>query len=109
MNTSYFSKYKGDNGISIAAKCPFWFKGKEYKKLAPKYWFFKKYKEDGDEEFYTKQYYKEVLNNLDAKVVYNELGKNSVLLCWEKTGKFCHRRLVAEWLEKELGIEIKEL
>lgn len=109
MNTSYYKKYKGENAVSIAGKCPPWYTGREYKKLAPKYWFFKKYKEDGDKEFYTEQYQKEVLDKLDPQEVYNELGEDAVLLCWEVSNRFCHRHLVARWLEKELGIEIKEL
>ena len=107
MQTSYYAKYKGGNAVSIAGKCPTWYKGREYKKLAPNYWFFKKYKEDGDKEFYTKQYKKEILDKLDPQQVYEELGENAVLLCWEKSG-FCHRFLVARWLEDKLGIEIKE-
>ena len=110
MNTSYYSKNaKNPNAVSIAAKCPSWYEGREYKVLAPKYWFFKKYKEDGDEEFYVEQYYKEVLNKLDAQKVYEDLGEDAVILCWESSEKFCHRHIVAEWLEKELGIEVKEL
>ena len=60
------------------------------------------------EENYTIHYYSEVLNVLDPHQVYGELGENAVLLCWEKQW-FCHRFLVAQWLEKELGIEVKEL
>ncbi len=115
MKTSNFwniDKNNIDDYVSIAAKSPDFYNGREYKKLAPKYWFFKKYKEDGDEEFYTEQYYKEVLDKLDPKEVYKELGgeeNDIILLCWEHYGKFCHRHLVAEWLSKELGIEIKEI
>lgn len=133
MNTSYFAKYKGENAVSIAGKCPDWFKGREYKKLAPKYNFFQKYKRMIDssidksgliganyfpaleekriqaEEFYIQNYQKEVLDKLDAKQVYEELGENAVLLCWERPEKFCHRRMVARWLEKELGVKITEL
>ena len=111
MKTSYYSKNaENPNAISIAAKCPEWYKGREYKKLAPKYWFFKKYKEDGDEEFYKKHYYEEVLNLLDPKEVYKELGEDAVLLCWENKDKFCHRHLVAEWLSLSLEIpKIEEM
>jgi len=110
MNTSYFAiQSKNPNAVSIAGKAPEWFTGKEYKLLAPKYWFFKKYKDDGDKEFYTEQYNIEVLNKLDPKKVYNDLGENAILLCWEKPSEFCHRRLVAEWLEKNLNIKVKEL
>jgi len=132
MNTSYYAKYKGENAVSIAGKCPDWFKGREYKKLAPKYWFFKEYKDtiasvnkpsgqsinqeirikniiQKAEELYIKNYQKEVLDKLNPQQVYEELGEDAVLLCWEKTGQFCHRHLVAKWLEKELGVKITEL
>ena len=110
MQTSYFSKSGNNpNAVSIAAKAPDGFKGRQYKKLAPKYWFFKRYKEDGDKKFYTEQYYTEVLNHLDPQKVFKELGENAILLCWEGSGKFCHRRLAAEWLEKNLGIKIDEI
>lgn len=110
MKTSYFAKYKGENGVCIAGGVPSWFKSRVYKKLAPKYWFFKKWK-DGEftNEDYIKYYYKEVLDKLDAKQVYKELGEDAVLLCYENPNDFCHRHLVAEWLEKELGIEVKEI
>ena len=109
MNTSYFAKYKGTIGVSISAKAPTWWSGREYKKLAPKYWFFMKYKEDGDEEFYTKAYQEEVLDKLDAQEVYNELGSDVVLLCYEKSNTFCHRHLVANWLNEKLNLKITEL
>ena len=32
-----------------------------------------------------------------------------VLLCYEPPGEFCHRRLLAEWIEQHLGMEIPEL
>lgn len=110
MNTSYYAKSaKHPNAVSIAGKAPSWFTGRQYKKLAPKYWFFKKYKEDGDEEFYKVQFQKEVLDKLDPQEVFEELGEDAVILCWEKSGKFCHRYLVAEWLSKALNIKIEEL
>ena len=70
---------------------------------------FQKYKEDHDSVFYTIQYKKEVLDVLDPKKVFEELGENSVLLCWEKPSDFCHRHLVADWFKEKLGIEVKEL
>lgn len=111
LYTSYFNSigWKKKEAISIAGKSPIWYLGAEYKKLAPKFWFFEKYKRDKDKKYYTEQYYKEVLNQLDPEEVYNDLGQNSILLCWEKTGEFCHRHLVAEWLSKSLDIEIIEI
>jgi thermostable 8-oxoguanine DNA glycosylase len=110
MKTSYFAKLgKSSNAVSITGRAPEWFSGRQYKKLAPKLWFYKKYKEDGDEEFYKLQYQKEVLDVLDPKTVYEELSENSVLLCWELPGQFCHRHLVAEWFMKHLNVKVYEM
>ena len=108
MKTSYFSKYKDADGISICANKPYWFSGKVYPDLYPKWSFLSQYKIDGNEDRYEKEYYAQVLNKLDPQKVYDDL-KDSVLLCYEKSGKFCHRRLVAEWIENELGVEVPEI
>ena len=47
------------------------------------------------------------LSNLDPNKVYNDLDK-SVLLCYEKSYEFCHRNIVAAWLEKNLGVKVVE-
>jgi len=111
MKTSYFAKNGNHkNAVSIAGSCPKNFVGREYKKLAPHYWFFQKYKEDGDKDYYIKKYNDLVLEPLNPEEVYNELGEDAVLLCWEKNGKFCHRHLVAKWFKEKLkNIEISEL
>ena len=108
MKTSYFAKYKGNNGISIAIKSPPYFEGEEYPQLFPKWSFLKKYLNDKDEIAYTIEYYKQVLNTLDVEKVYNDLS-DKVLLCWEGSDKFCHRRLVAEWIERKLNIVLPEI
>lgn len=110
MNTSnYYKNGNNPNAVSIAGKCPDFYKGREYKLLAPKWWFYKKYKEDRDSEFYIIQYQKEVLDKLDPNQVYEDLGENAILLCYEKETDFCHRFLVAKWLEKYLNITILEI
>jgi uncharacterized protein (DUF488 family) len=110
VNTSYFAKSATHPGaVSIALSNPKNFMGREYKALAPNGWFLRKYKLDGDVDFYTEQYQAEVLDQLDPKEVLRDLGEDAVLLCWEKPGEFCHRHLVAQWLKEKLGIEIKEL
>ncbi len=116
MYTGYFGKIKsypknkGYKYISIARFNRFW-KGEEFKKLAPPAEIIK----IEDEKLYTKLYYEKVLNKLDPKQVYAELGDNAVLLCYEKwtdikEGKtFCHRRIVAKWLKEYLGVKVEEL
>jgi hypothetical protein len=59
-------------------------------------------------ELFDREYRKQ-LEVLDAKQVVEELGPNATLLCWESFNVRCHRRLVAEWPQKELGIIVPEL
>lgn len=97
------------NIISIAGKTPEWFTGKEYKKLAPKYeWWIQWKNEKLSKEWYKEKYYETVLNKLNPREVYDELGEDAILVCWEKEG-FCHRHLVAEWLNLSLGVIVKEI
>jgi len=113
--TSYFAKLKELENhniipISICGKAPDWYKGLQYKRLAPKYGFFMEWKKNHDNEYYIKHFQKEVLDELDATNVILDfsrmdygfnVGENDIaLICYEKPSDFCHRHLVAEWLNK---------
>ena len=113
--TSYFAKIKEleKNNIipiSICAKTPDWYKGLQYKKLAPKYGFFMEWKKNHDNGYYIKHFQAEVLDHLDATDVIMDfsrllycfnVGENDIaLICYEKPSDFCHRHLVTEWLNQ---------
>ena len=61
---------------------------------------------------YKIEYFRQ-LAKLDAAKVYDDL-KDCVLVCFESPKdlasgkKFCHRRMVAGWIETELGIVVPE-
>jgi hypothetical protein len=40
--------------------------------------------------------------------VVDEVGNDAILLCWCPPQTKCHRRLVADWIETELGLYIPE-
>lgn len=115
--TSYFAKIQlfpmEIVPISICGKAPTWYDGLQYKKLAPKYDFFMKWKETHDDDYYIKCFNEQVLQHLNAKQVEEDLykladnSKDIVLICYEKPGDFCHRHLVADWLQAS-GIECRE-
>lgn len=114
--TSYFANEiklpEGVIPISICGKAPFYWKGFEYKKLAPKYWFFQEWKKNHDNNYYIENFQKYVLDKLNPDEVWKELndltdGKPFALMCYERPEDFCHRHLVAEWLTKA-GYEIEE-
>lgn len=105
--TSYFAKVKDLDStivpIAICGKAPDWWDGLQYKKLAPKWSFFKVWKETHDNCYYIENFNKLVLNELDPNEVVAELknlanSDDICLLCYEKPEDFCHRHLVAEWL-----------
>ena len=108
METSYFAKYRGGDGVNIARFPIKGWAGRCYPKLYPSASLLFDYKANGDKEEYVNRYYYDVLGKLNAEQVFSELGENAVLLCYEKSGAFCHRRIVAQWLEDRLDIDVPE-
>lgn len=103
----------------------------EYLKLAPPWSILKRWK-DGEKDYnavreYVQDYYRQVLNPLSIPRVLNDLqimlpndiklkiqspvwnddGWHIALICYEKPGDFCHRKIVAEWLQ-DAGITCQE-
>jgi len=110
MNTSYFAKSASHpNAISIARRNPLYYTGLTYCKLAPPEHLFRKYMLDEDDHFFQFNYIAEVLENLDPIEVIQDIGKEAILLCWEKPGQFCHRRLVSQWFRDTIGLIVMEL
>jgi uncharacterized protein (DUF488 family) len=113
--TSYFAKTKLiANPISISSKSPFWFTGEHFSLLAPPYSLVIEFKNSQiSEEQYVQLYLEKVLNPLDPTDIYSQIiatcGKNATLMCYEKPGQFCHRRIVASWIELSMGIYVPEL
>lgn len=105
IQTSYFAKAaKMENAVAISQGVPKWFTGERYPLLAPSWALVK----ETDESKYRQRYYNEVLKGLNPVYVADDL-EGKILLCHEKAGEFCHRRIVAEWLEKNLLITVPEL
>lgn len=107
--TSYYANrnlYNAPLGlrlIGISLKIPVWFKGSAFRNLAPT----PEILNIKDSRIYTRRYRDVVLSRLDPVRVYKILD-NSVLLCWESPEKFCHRHLVAQWLEEATGNKVTE-
>jgi len=111
--TSYFgnknlSKIPKQLLVSISARSPIDIR--IYKPLCPSWNLVSNYKEKRiSEQDYIKIYYEEYLNRLDAQKTFNEIGEESIILCYERPEKFCHRHLVADWFKHNLNIDVKEL
>ncbi|MDR1197548.1 MAG: DUF488 domain-containing protein [Prevotellaceae bacterium] len=111
--TSYFTMAKrlekeGVTPVCIAIGTPKWFSGLNYKAVSPHGFMLSLSEEKYREE------YRKILRGLSAEKVVSDIktitgnAKKVALLCYEKPGEFCHRRMLAYWFEKELGIEVKE-
>ena len=108
MKTSCFRNYTGNDGVSICLRPPHDWTGACYTRLAPDRdsFYAAKAGKMSDQE-YEEAYRKNVLSKLDAAEIYGML-RDSVLLCWEEPGAFCHRRVLARWIEEEIGIGVPE-
>ena len=108
--TSYFAgkRYANEQVISIARKTPVSIVVPVYNDLAPAFELVQDYKKNHDQSKYVLRYTIEVLSKLDPFKVVRDLD-NKVMLCYEKPGAFCHRHIVAKWLNVYTGIEIVEL
>lgn len=108
MKTSYFAKYKGPNSVSIARGTPAWYNGAIEPRLFPTWELINGIKKNIiSEQVYEEKYRDIILDKLDPKEIYEQYA-DFVLLCWERIGEFCHRRIVASWIEEAIGIEIEE-
>lgn len=61
------------------------------------------------EDLYTRAYKEQILSNLSVNDFLNKYGNNVCIVCFCKSGTFCHRYLVAEWISEYTGELITEL
>lgn len=92
--------------VAISLGIPEGFNGEIMRELNPSPNLLSKYKNNSiTEKEYTEIYYAETLSKLDAKQIYNRLA-GKCILCYCGKDKFCHRKLVIDWLVNELNIDI---
>ena len=91
------------------------FTGKSIKEFAPKRKFWDvwhnnigKISEEDNTRYYIEEYYKQVLSKIDVMELL-KYEQKPVLLCYEKSSEFCHRHVLAEYINIVYGIEVKEV
>lgn len=112
--TSYFGNIKAlkEHGIipiSIARWLPKWYNGISLKNVAPTP---SMLKDDITRDEYIKRY-NELLQKIDANEFLETLkffskGQPCALICYEKPNEFCHRHLLAKYLNDKLNLNIEE-
>lgn len=113
--TGYFARTKiyenaGLVPISISRWSPKWFNGEKCTSLAPSPDLLNRYKEgtasiqDYESEFLA------MLNTIDVRNIVENLarGRDIVLCCYEKPTDFCHRHLIAKYLNDKYDMDIQE-
>lgn len=110
--TSYFAKIKDlpENiiPVSISRYPPKNLKIREYSKFFPPWSIIKEYKITGNQDKYTKDYNNLVLCKLNRDICIQDLieiggRKDICLCCYEKSNDFCHRHIVAKWLNYDIS------
>ena len=111
--TSYFANWQklraaGVVMISVAAIPPKWFTGQQLNHAAPKW-----SPVHESNVAFEWRYREETLRRINPSMFIESLerfsgGRDVALCCWEKPDSFCHRHILAEWLTKKTGVEIKE-
>jgi hypothetical protein len=112
--TSCYARFQPEWGVPVAVTVglPGWFpRGlHEWRTVAP----FGLLEITDEAEF--RRRYRARLHRLTPKVLreLDELRamyapERLILLCFEAPGKWCHRRLLAEWIEQKTGEEVPEL
>lgn len=137
LGTGNYKNVRSGNTVSLTGDGgnAWGYYGPSYKKLAPKlitytpyaekyeellklkedalkiqeYYRFKKQIEDE----YILSYYETRLKDLDIyellETLESKFGSNIILLCHEEINEFCHRRLIADYIELKTGIYIPEV
>lgn len=117
LYTSYFNRMGRDTkAVVISCTFPKWlppseFQGSKREDLAPIWWMVDKVNEGNITTEEYNQLYMHLITverKLTAEWIVNSLDEGSILICYEKIGKPCHRRTLASWLESETGIVIPE-
>ena len=119
IHTGYYAKLKvykeaGLTPIAISGKRPDFYEGLYYPDFAPRFEVFQQWKKgEINNEGYVKEYkaYLETLNKDEIEFdfsPYNTQENDCVLLCYEKVGDFCHRHVLADWLEENFGFRVEE-
>lgn len=92
--------------VSISIGIPDNFNGSIMRELNPPQQLLYDYKNGlCNNEEYTCRYIENVLKNLNPFDIYNKL-KGKVILCYCGKESFCHRSIVLNWLEQNLGKEV---
>lgn len=116
IHTSNFASvgrlFPAERGVAISRTVPDWYSGRRCLELAPSEKLLAGYKDGLVTVSEYKRVYIKQLGRLGSPTdvvnrIIAKFGDDAILLCYESVSKFCHRHVLAEWLDcgvKEFGI-----
>lgn len=103
---NFFNSHNLPNHLSIANTNPDWYIGPTESVLKPGQMVWDLKKGDITEQEYMRKYLERL--KLLTKIGYDWSKLiDMTLLCWCKQGDFCHRYILADYLEQEHGFKIE--
>lgn len=134
LGTGSYNNVKSGNRVSISGDGGLLvnFDGPSYKKLSPRLFTYQEYSSKLEalkilrresllykeyrkliEDKYIESYYETRLKDLNVdellEVLRSKYGEEIILLCYEDIDMFCHRRIIADWIELKTGIYVPEV
>ena len=111
--SNYARKGRDEGSYAISRKAPDWYKGKEIDFLAPTWEIVMGSKEGRISHDQYAEMYLDLLNQrkfipLTFMEWIESLECDVYLLCYEAPNEFCHRRVLAEYIEQDTGIKVPE-
>lgn len=114
MKTGYFNQIKKGvvGSVSIAVGKPRYVKVEgEFKALAPTWALLTAFRNEEISEAQYVERFNAQLSKLNAREVvdaFHAMDVEPVIMCHCGQKDFCHRHLVAEWIERETGVVMEE-
>lgn len=120
LYTGYFAKVQSysENDLvvcSIAQYDPSWFTGLSIKQLSPDKTLLSRYKANEISFGFFAKEFLGYLETVDFEPIFEQLEQicddysGVVLCCYEKPNQFCHRHLVASYLNSHYQLGVKEI
>lgn len=109
--TSNYARKGGDSrSIAISRKFPDWYEGKFMKELAPTWEMIMSHKNNEITYIDFIKHYIYVLKQrkITPQWLVEVLPDHCFLLCYESPSDFCHRHILAEWINKNTNIKVEE-
>ena len=107
--SNYATQGTNPKAVSISRKPPPWYTGEHFPELAPTWDMITAVKLGNiDELEYTKLYLQLLKQNKIDPNIVTQFPEGTMLLCYESPKDFCHRHVLASWVEKHTGVIIPE-